>query len=96
MVKGGTNVMNDFNLGLLLSGYENGSLLCKREIQKYISVKSKIVAAEARLPPREFPVWDKDNPPDNPCKERIILEKLKKDLEREIDKIKGKWEKAQD
>jgi len=50
MVKGGTNVMNDFNLGLLLSGYENGGLLCKREIQKYMSVKSKIVAANARLP----------------------------------------------
>ena len=96
MVKKSVNMMNDFNLNMVISAYENGDFICKKEVQKYLSTKSKIVAAEARLPAREFPVWDKDDPPENPCSERIVVEKLKKDLEKDINKIKNKWEKTQD
>ena len=96
MVKKDTNVIHDLNLSILLTGYENGQVICKKEIQKYMSTKSKLVAAEARLPAREFPVWNKENPPENPCNERIIVEKIKKDLEKDVDKIKKKWEKTQD
>ena len=85
---------NDFNLNAIINEAENSSSKFKKEVRKYLTIKSKIMAAEARLPAREEPPWTPDEPPENPCAERIVVEKLKKELAKEADKIKIKWEKT--
>ena len=93
MGKSKNSSVHDFNLERCLSEAESGGCKWKKEVQKYNSIKSKIVAAQVRLPAREVPPWNDDDPPSDPCPERIELEKVKKLLCKAEEAIKTKWEK---
>ena len=93
MGKSKKSSVHDFNLARCLSEAESVGCKWKKEVQKYNSIKSKIVAAEVRLPAREEPTWNDADPPSNPCPERVELEKVKKLLRKAEEAIKAKWEK---
>jgi len=96
MIKTQKNTCNVFNIDAIILQTSSGiSSKFKKDINKYLTIKSKIIAAEARLPMREDPPWNPNNPPPDACSERLLVEKLKDNLKKEEEKIQVKWENLQ-